>query len=135
MTRTLSLIFLLLLMGGCEKSPSYPERKAPEGFLRAQENQIAGGELFREHCVRCHGTLEEGRSPRAEFHPPASSFKTDRYRSIDPAYLYWRIREGKTVEPYLSRGSVMPAYGSYFSEKQIWQLVAYTRSRSSFRGI
>jgi mono/diheme cytochrome c family protein len=131
MSRTLSLILMMLLMGACDKSPSYPERKPPEGFLQAQDNQITGRELFREHCVSCHGTLEEGRSPRTEFHPSASSFKTDRYRSIDPAYLYWRISKGKTVEPYLSRGSFMPAYGMHLSEEQIWQLVAYIRSRSS----
>jgi len=130
MRRTLPLL-LLLLLPACETSVSYPEREPPEGFLQARENRTAGRALFREHCVRCHGSMDEGRSPGAEFGPPAPGFRTERYRSLDPAYLFWRISKGKTVEPYLSRGSVMPAWGPYFSDEQIWQLVAYLRSRPS----
>jgi mono/diheme cytochrome c family protein len=129
MKRTPLLLSLLLLLTACGESASYPERTPPEDFLQMQTNVEAGRELFREHCVLCHGTLEEGRSLRAEFNPPASTFEAIRYRSVDPAYLFWRITKGKTVEPYLSLGSVMPAWGPHFTSEQIWQLVAYIRIR------
>jgi mono/diheme cytochrome c family protein len=124
-------LFLTLLAGCREQIPSYPQRHPPSGFLENAANRAAGALLFREHCTICHGATGEGRSPRADFfQPPASDFRDPGYRTRDPAYLYWRIETGKMVEPYLSRGSVMPAWGPYFSEEQLWQLVAFLRSRS-----
>jgi len=127
----LPLLLFLPLFAGCEsRSPHYPPRQPPEGLLQDVASIAAGRELFGEHCARCHGSAEEGRSPRADFfHPPASDFREPKYRGLDPAYLFWRIETGKTVEPYLSRGSVMPAWGPYLGEEQIWRLVAYLRSR------
>jgi len=127
------LPLLLLLLAGCDGTvPAYPRRPLPAGLLEQAQSRAAGQELFREHCAGCHGAREEGRSPRADFfQPPAPDFRAPAYRTLDPAYLYWRIEAGKTVEPYLSRGSVMPGWGPYFSEEQIWQLVAYLRSRAA----
>ena len=129
--RWVLLCVSLALVAACgEPSGSWPQRQPPAGFLQSPDNRAAGKALFREHCGRCHGTTEEGRSPRVEFfQPPAPDFKADRYRSADSAYLFWRISQGKNVEPYFSRGSVMPAWGHYFSEEQIWQLVAYLQTR------
>ena len=45
-------------------------------------------------------------------------------------FATWRIEVGKTVEPYLSRGSVMPSWRG-LSDQEIWQLVAYLKTRSS----
>lgn len=124
---------LLLMLGACHgDSPPYPKLEPPAGFLRQPANILAGRRLFDAHCAECHGTLEEGRLAKAAtFVPPPPDFTRSHYHRLDPAYLFWRIRLGKTVEPYLSRGSVMPAWGPYFSDRQIWQLVAYLRQRSS----
>jgi len=122
---------LVILLAACsEQAPSYPQRKPPSDFLANAANQAAGALLFREHCSICHGDTSEGRSLRADFfQPQARDFRDPSSRNLDPAYLYWRIETGKTVEPYLSRGSVMPAWGRHLSEEQIWQLVAYLRMR------
>jgi mono/diheme cytochrome c family protein len=64
------------------------------------------------------------------FNPPAPDFTDIHYKELDPAYLYYRIELGKTVEPYKSQGSVMPAWGLHFSDQQIWQIVAYLRFRA-----
>ncbi len=82
-------------------------------------------------CASCHGKPSEGRSDRAAFFKPAAPDFTDaHYQEIDPAYLYWRIEVGKTVEPYRSQGSVMPAWSAHFSEEKIWQIVAYLQARA-----
>ena len=125
------ILFVLLLLAGCgEQKAGYPPRRPPAGVL-ADAAQIAAGKvLFHEKCASCHGKPEEGRSPRADFfQPPAPDFTGAAYRTADPAYLFWRIEAGKTVEPYLSRGSVMPAWRG-LPDEQIWQLVAYLQSRA-----
>ena len=123
---------LSMLMCACHnQTPAYPQRQAPAGLLESKAAIEAGRQLFDTRCAPCHGTLEEGRMPNADhFVPAPPSFRSARYQQIDPAYLFWRISKGKTVEPYLSEGSVMPAWGAYFSDRQIWDLVAYLRHRS-----
>jgi mono/diheme cytochrome c family protein len=124
------LLVTPLLFFACQGgTPSYPDLQPSEGFLEDKENIAVGHALYEQHCVRCHGKPEEG-GPIEKFDPPAPHFVSDRYAGMDSAYLYWRIEEGKNVEPYLSRGSVMPAWGPHFSEEQIWQLVAYIQKRA-----
>jgi len=123
-------LFLLALLAGCRESPEYPQRTAPEGFLRDSGQQAVGKALFMQKCAWCHGTLDEGGNPRiSDIYPQVATFRDPKYARIDPAYLYWRIAQGKQVEPYRSQGSIMPAWGPYFSEETIWQLVAYLRAR------
>ena len=115
----------------CEEKAVYPQRTMPAGLLQDNAQLIAGEQLFLEKCASCHGKPSEGRSARADFFEPAAAdFHEARFRQVEPAYLYWRIEVGKTVEPYLSQGSVMPAWGEHLTERQIWQLVAYIKTRS-----
>ena len=125
-------LLLTFTLSACQReTPDYPEREAPKGLLDNKEQQAAGQMLFSQKCASCHGKPSEGRSVRAQFfEPPAPDFTESNYRQADPSYLFWRIEVGKTVEPYLSQGSVMPAWSPHLSSQQIWQLVAYLKSRS-----
>ncbi|MGK2944410.1 MAG: c-type cytochrome [Desulfuromonadales bacterium] len=127
----LTIMVTLLIYGCRDKQTDYPQRQMPEAFKNNPGAVSAGRDLFRDKCASCHGKPGEGRSERsAFFNPPAPDFTDARYRMADPAYLYWRIETGKTVEPYRSQGSVMPVWGMHFSEKQIWQTVAYLQHRA-----
>jgi mono/diheme cytochrome c family protein len=135
MKRILSVTLLLLTIlaaTACqEQEVSYPQLQMPAGLMQGQAQLAAGRELFMAKCATCHGKPSEGRSKRAAFfEPPAPDFTEVHYRQTDPAYLFWRIEVGKTVEPYRSQGSVMPTWGMHFSDEQIWQLVVYLKSRS-----
>ncbi|NJC88713.1 MAG: cytochrome c [Desulfuromonas sp.] len=131
MFRLIFLLFALILAACGERQPNYPARQVPAGLLTDTIQIAAGQVLFREKCATCHGHPDEGRSPRANFfQPPAPDFSSPAYRTVDPAYLFWRIEVGKTVDPYLSRGSVMPAWGPTLNETEIWQLVAYLKVRA-----
>ena len=133
MKRTL-LFLLLAIVCGCQNDPVdlAPKIKVPHALLAERVTQQQGAELFHTHCSECHGTPSEGRTLRvARFNPPAPDFLDPGYTQTDPAYLFWRISEGKRVEPFYSRGSVMPAFGPYFSDQQIWQLVAFLRQRAA----
>jgi len=128
----LLLLFCLLLTACSENSqPEPPVMEVPAALLVAEDEIRAGAELFSRHCSECHGTAAEGRTGRAaRFNPPAPDFLAADYAEEAPAYLFWRIETGKHIEPFYSQGSVMPAFGAYFSERQIWQLVAYLRNRA-----
>ncbi|RMF43210.1 MAG: cytochrome c [Deltaproteobacteria bacterium] len=132
--RPLWLVLAGLLLAACSSgSVDYPARPVPAD-LDSEARVRIGKDLFAARCASCHGHPSEGRSPRAVFfEPPAPTFGEPKYRGIDPAYLYWRIEHGKTVEPFLSRGSVMPAWGPHFTSEQIWSLVACLRSRADGR--
>lgn len=126
------LVTVLAFSASCSQNEiDYPDRAIP-AEISADPSQIKQGEtLFKSKCASCHGKPSEGRSERAAFfNPPAPDFTESHYQDIDPAYIYWRIETGKNVQPYRSRGSVMPAWGPHLNEKQIWQIVAYLRSRA-----
>jgi mono/diheme cytochrome c family protein len=128
-TSILTIVSAVLI--ACQEDVVYPQRTMPAGLLQDAAQRAAGQELFQKKCASCHGKPSEGRSARAAFFKPAApDFYEVHFRQVEPAYLYWRIEVGKTVEPYLSQGSVMPAWGVHFSSEQIWQLVAYLKSRS-----
>jgi len=120
-----------VLLNACGKElPDFPARTPPAGMLDSQAAAMAGAELFRRNCASCHGRVEEGRSSRADFfQPPAPDFREALYRSLPVDYLYWRIATGKNAEPFASLGSVMPPWELTLREEEIWQLVAYLRSR------
>ena len=128
----LLVAWLVLLFAGCrEGAPRYPERQSPEGLLQDPGAIARGQQVFNEKCAYCHGHLEEGRSPKANSYvPPPMDFSETRYADVDPAYLFWRIEVGKDVEPFRSQGSVMPAWGPYLSDAEIWEIVAYLRTRA-----
>ena len=118
-----------------ENRTPMPQISIPAQVLSSSAAQQAGARLFKTHCSECHGSLSEGRNPRASrLNPAPPDFFNPDYAAVDPAYLFWRIKEGKRIEPFLSRGSVMPAWGAYLSDEQIWQLVAYLRQRAGAGG-
>ncbi len=131
MKAVVSLCLAGLLISCTDAGVAYPQREVPQQLLNSAQARQAGKELFMDDCAFCHGHLDEGRSLRAnDYDPPPMNFSDPRYQTVDPAYLFWRIAEGKTEEPFRSRGSVMPAWGAHYSDKQIWQLIAYLKARA-----
>lgn len=100
-----------LLWTATQILPGNQEIKNPFNSLSDQE---AGGKMFRSHCAVCHGRDGTGgRGPdltRGEF----------RYGGSDAALL-------QTIS-FGIPGTEMP--GVFFSENQVWKLVAFVRSLS-----
>jgi len=133
LTLQIALVFLLACS---QPEMNYPARQMPADINHDQEALIVAEGIFQGKCTYCHGHSSEGRGERADFfQPPAPDFLEHKYRTIDPAYLFWRISEGKTVEPFLSQGSVMPAWGQHFSDREIWALVVYLQRRSGSQNL
>lgn len=44
------------------------------------------------------------------------------------AYLFWRVSEGGTAEPFKSQGSAMPAFKDVLSVSERWDVLAYVHT-------
>lgn len=73
-----------------------------------------GAELYRDHCVQCHGSDAMGDRKKR---PP---LKSENVRAATDGDLEWFLRQGD-----LRRG--MPSWSS-IPTMQRWQIIAYLRS-------
>jgi mono/diheme cytochrome c family protein len=94
--------------------------KAPEKE-RARRNRFendagaiaAGGKLFAQHCVECHGNMAEGGKK-------APSLREQEVQDAPPGALFWVLTNG-----VVRRG--MPVW-SKLPEAQRWQILAFLKS-------
>ncbi len=87
----------------------------------------AGADLYVTTCASCHGDsgLGDGLAAAALDPSPSSLADAAMMAEMSDGYIFWRITEGGSMEPF---NSAMPPWGSAFSEDQIWQLVSYLRT-------
>lgn len=109
---------------------AYADRSPPDDLLASSAAIAEGRALYQGSCASCHGEMGQGRKPWNLGGPPPPDFRSERYADVSPQYLYWRVSEGGTAEPFYSQGSRMPAHKNRFSDREIWQLVAYLTSLS-----
>jgi mono/diheme cytochrome c family protein len=84
----------------------------------SEEHLIAGAQLYRQMCSRCHGASSDsenlyGRS----FYPPAPRLLLSRPSYTD-SQMFWLIKHG-------IRNTAMPAWGSLLSDDDIWKVVTF----------
>jgi mono/diheme cytochrome c family protein len=93
---------------------------------------VRGQKLFETNCAVCHGADGRGMGPAAKTLPHAPADLTHHFH-MQPgdgdAYLFWRVSEGGTVEPFKSMKSTMPAFKSVLSEDQRWDVLAYVHAQ------
>jgi mono/diheme cytochrome c family protein len=90
-----------------------------------------GKQLFQTYCTVCHGADGRGTGPAAKGlpHPPADLTTNFHTAPGDgDAYLFWRVSEGGTVEPFKAMQSAMPAFKNLLSAEQRWQVLAYVHT-------
>jgi mono/diheme cytochrome c family protein len=83
----------------------------------SDENLIAGGKLYLNDCVGCHGA--PGQPPSAfgaTFYPPAPQLARDG-TTYSEAQIYWVAKHG-------IRRTGMSAQGSSYSDEHLWLLAA-----------
>lgn len=101
----------------------YRSRRNP--FPNAQRFIDEGGEVYRAHCVACHGRLGRGDGDAGLDLVPSPALLSrmmDVQGTVDE-YLLWSITEGG--KPF---DTAMPAFKDRLSEDQIWQVIAYMRA-------
>jgi mono/diheme cytochrome c family protein len=95
-----------------------------------------GREIFTAKCAVCHGAKGDGKGPGAVNLPLKPTDLTDGRMVAEMAgnYWVWRVSEGGLVEPFRSKGSVMPAWKGELSMNDRWAVIAYAHTLSGHRG-
>ena len=98
-------------------------RRAPQiqnPLANSDDTLIAGGKLYLNDCVGCHG--EPGQPPSdfgATFYPPAPQFPSAGTQ-FSEAQIFWVAKNG-------IRLTGMYPQGASYSDSQLWSLAAFIR--------
>lgn len=94
-----------------------------------------GKEIFTAKCALCHGAKGDGKGPGAVNLPLKPADLTDgKVAEMADNFWVWRVSEGGLVEPFRSKGSVMPAWKGELSMNDRWAVIAYAHTLSGHRG-
>ncbi|ROR29476.1 c-type cytochrome [Inmirania thermothiophila] len=112
-----------------EPPPPYRGRRSDRW---AEPDAIArGARIYKARCEVCHGRDGRGTGPLADRLPHRPADLTQNFHHIPHGgddYLFWRVSEGGTAEPFRSQGSRMPAFKGVLSEGEIWDVLAYVHA-------
>lgn len=121
---------ILLLTGGGAMMARVAEVPGPYSYRinpvrRNEAAMIRGEELYRAHCLICHGETGRGDGPAGlSVNPkPADFTKPQGIDDHSDGELFWYISKGIP-------GSSMPAFENILTEEERWTLVHYIRSFS-----
>jgi mono/diheme cytochrome c family protein len=99
---------------------------APSGELRGDAEH--GAELHMENCAECHGY--DGKAEVIVMHmdePPRDETDVEYMKSLSDLFMYLAICKGGE---HVGRSPIMPAWGDYFTDQEIRDLIAHVRSFS-----
>ena len=93
----------------------------------------AGGDLYYQNCVHCHGDLLDGVGLVSLGQtPPPANFRGDNgIGRVTEPYLFWRITTGAPGLPqkFTPWNSMMPVGQDLVSEGEVWQLIMFLYDR------
>jgi len=115
---------------------AYANAHVPTGVWTDPKMIAKGKEIFTAKCALCHGERGNGKGPGAANLPLKPTDLTDGKMVAEMAgnYWVWRVSEGGLVEPFKSKGSVMPAWKGELSMNDRWAVIAYAHTLSGHRG-
>ncbi len=116
--------------------PAYADVTAPLHIWTDLAVLRRGETIHAAKCAVCHGKHGAGDGPDASWGGPKAGSFLDRAMvgQMTEAYWFWRVSEGALMEPYKSKGSVMPAYKDELSLEDRWAVIAYQHAQSGHAG-
>jgi mono/diheme cytochrome c family protein len=104
--------------------------------------QVASGKaIYAANCASCHGANLEGqtnwRSRKSDGRMPAPPHDDTGHTWHHPDDILFGITKGGVAPAYAPPGyqSDMPAFGATLTDTQIWDVLAYIKSRWSTRAL
>lgn len=115
---------------------AYANVQIPPGVWTNPKMLAKGQEIFAAKCVLCHGEKGDGKGPGSVNLPlkPADLTDGKMVAEMPGSFWMWRVSEGGLVEPFKSKGSVMPAWKGELSMSDRWAVIAYAHTLSGHRG-
>lgn len=115
---------------------AYANARIPDRVWTDPRMIARGKEIFIAKCALCHGQNGDGKGPGAANLPLKPADLTDGKMVAEMAgsYWLWRVSEGGLVEPFRSKGSVMPAWKGELSLSDRWAVIAYAHTLSGHTG-
>jgi len=116
--------------------PEYVNAHIPTRVWTDPKMIAKGKEIFTAKCVLCHGETGDGKGPGAVNLPlkPADLTDGKMVAEMPDNFWVWRVSEGGLVEPFKSKGSVMPAWKGDLSMNDRWAVIAYAHTLSGHCG-
>jgi mono/diheme cytochrome c family protein len=90
---------------------------------RKERDTVSGREIYVNTCIRCHGIDGKG-AMGMQFVPPPADLTSDAVQNRLDATLFKRIHDGKA-------NTAMGAWKYALSDDEIWDVLAYIRTRGS----
>jgi mono/diheme cytochrome c family protein len=112
-------------------------RSAGTPDLDDPQRIAAGAPLYARHCASCHGASLQGqpdwKTPLASGRLPAPPHDDTGHTWHHPREVLFGVTKFGLVPPYAPAGyaSDMPAFGRILSDDEIWNVLAFIRSRWS----
>lgn len=115
----------LVVCGHALAVPAYPDTYRTPSVPYETISVARGQDLFREHCVRCHGASGHGDGPDARGLALAPADLTEPHTALHTAGdLFWWLTHGKPP-------GTMPGFADRLSEDDRWDLINFVRTLSS----
>ncbi len=116
--------------------PEYVNAHIPTRVWTDPKMIAKGKEIFTAKCVLCHGETGDGKGPSAVnlSLKPADLTDGKMVAEMPDNFWVWRVSEGGLVEPFKSKGSVMPAWKGDLSMNDRWAVIAYAHTLSGHCG-
>lgn len=87
-----------------------------------------GKVIYQQQCSYCHGADGKGAgvlSDRLEHKPADLTNNFHTAPGKGDGYLFWRVTDGGTVDPFRGQNSAMPAFRSVLNEQARWDVLTY----------
>jgi thiosulfate dehydrogenase len=89
----------------------------PSPVPASPANELAGAQLYQQHCAMCHGTPGSPAAVATAMFPhPPQLFKGKGVTDDPETHVHWIVENG-------IRLSGMPAFKKLLTDPQLWQLV------------
>ncbi|MEI8059351.1 MAG: cytochrome c [Ferruginibacter sp.] len=87
--------------------------------LADDASKTKGKELYKQHCLSCHGTTGKGDGPKAaQLDTESGDFTSATFKKETDGTMYYQIKKGRKD---------MPSYATKIPADDIWDVVNYIK--------